>query len=81
MKIIPDSNILSKKQWFSIFGANIAAGILWASHFVLEYSACVRNEIPIYFVIFAYIGCFVGGIFALKIASKIDHYFIYLIFI
>ncbi|UYP44987.1 hypothetical protein NEF87_001272 [Candidatus Lokiarchaeum ossiferum] len=81
MDIIPPIKVFSKSQWASIFGANIVAALLWASHFVFEYFACFRAGLPLHYVLFAYMGCVIGGIFALLVVSKLNFFMSYILLV
>ena len=81
MKIFPPADVFSPKQWLSIIGADLAASVLWASHFIFEYNVCIKIGLELYFLVICYFGCVLGGIFALKIIPKMDYYFAFLLFL
>jgi len=81
MKIFPPADVFTPKQWLSIIGADLAASVLWASHFIFEYNVIIKIELELYFLLFCYFGCVLGGIFALKIIPKMDYYFAFILFL
>ncbi|QEE14344.1 MFS transporter [Promethearchaeum syntrophicum] len=81
MKIFPPADVFSPKQWLSIIGADLSACILWASHFIFEYNACIKIGLELYILAICYLGCVLGGLFALKIIPKMNYYFAFLLFL
>jgi len=81
MKIFPPADVFTPKQWLSIIGADLAASILWASHFIFEYNVIIKIELELYFLLICYFGVVLGGIFALKIIPKMDYYFAFILFL
>ena len=80
MDIIPPKNIYTKEHWASIFGATLAAGVLWASHFVIEYGICILNDIDIRWVNISYLGCLIGSILSLLISTRLKHHRAYILY-
>jgi MFS family permease len=81
MKIFPPADVFTPKQWLSIIGADLAASVLWASHFIFEYNVIIKIHLELYFLLICYFGCVLGGIFAIKIIPKMDYYFAFIIFL
>ena len=79
--ILPPADVFTRKQWISIIGADLAASILWASHFIFEYNVIIKTGLELYFLAICYFGCVLGGIFSLKIIPKLNYYFAFLFFL
>ncbi|MHA1721121.1 MAG: MFS transporter [Promethearchaeota archaeon] len=79
--LLPPADVFSRKQWISIIGADLAASLLWASHFIFEYNVCIKTGLELYFLLVCYLGCVLGGIFAIKIIPKMNYYFAFLLFL
>lgn len=79
MSILPPKQLYSTKLWFSIFGSMLLVCIIWASHFVIEYGICIKNNIDIVWVNAVYIGCALGSLLAFLLSTRIDHHRAYLI--
>ncbi|WP_457556485.1 MFS transporter [Candidatus Harpocratesius sp.] len=79
MRIIPPKDIFTRKGWFSILSCFLAATILWGSHFIFEFIAVIESELPLWSVGMSYLGCIIGGVFALTIFQKIPHYLIFFV--
>ena len=79
--ILPPADVFTPKQWFSIIGADLAASVLWASHFIFEYNVIIKTGLELFFLLICYFGVILGGIFALKIISKMDYYFAFILFL
>ncbi|NVM29594.1 MAG: MFS transporter [Candidatus Helarchaeota archaeon] len=56
-------------------------GLAWILHFILEFLVIIKTDSPLIFISFHFIGIIVGGIFALKVVSKWNHFVGYLGFI
>lgn len=81
MELIPAFNEYPRRQLINGIGITILNSLLLGFHFILEFSILSQNGLPIYFVIFHFIGLSIGSLFTIKLGRKLNHFLSFMSYI
>ncbi len=71
VRLLPPLNIYTKNEWAVIIGPIIVGGMIWALHFIIEFSIILRLNLPLWLASFHMVGVALGGFIGAALRKKL----------